>query len=152
MTVLARLSIALAAAAVLVSPAQADPAAGLYSDVCLSPDTGDQGGVELRLVYNAGAPMVIFKTCEGGCWAQPTRAAALTGNTLSFIAANQAFDDKGVLADSQDHHFEVRFSGETATLTSRDYPGHQTHRLRHQKLSGPSNADLKDWPAITRRC
>jgi hypothetical protein len=61
----------LLAAVILVgSPAAAKEAAwptGLYSNVRLSEQTGDLGGMEARFYEEAGRHMVEFVWCEGWC-------------------------------------------------------------------------------------
>jgi hypothetical protein len=148
----ARTLAGLAAVTAIAMPAQAAPPAGVYSNVCMSRETGDQGGVELQLTYRAGEPVIVFKTCEGGCWAQPTRVAKAAKDSVTFVATNQSFEANGALAESQDHHFKVRFSGPTATLESPDYAGYASVRLRRQSFKASPSTDPKDWPTPIRRC
>jgi hypothetical protein len=149
---LARTSAAFAAALLPVSPANAAPAPGVYSNVCISRDTGDHGGVELHLSYTAGKPVVGLKLCEGGCWAEPARAARVTKDGLTFIATNQMFDERGAPLPTEDHHFRVSFSGTTATLSSPDRDGYSRLRLKRQNFTEPPSSDPRDPPTPIRRC
>jgi hypothetical protein len=64
-----------------------------YSNVCIDPETGDLGGVELRIGHDAGKPTILLKTCEGECRQQPTSDIAINGNRITFSAADQIFNE-----------------------------------------------------------
>lgn len=83
-----RASILSAAALIAAQSAGAKQAApwptGIFSDVRMSEQTGDLGGMEARFYEEAGKHMVEFVWCEG--WCNETHKAELTreGNSFRF--------------------------------------------------------------------
>ncbi len=129
---------------------------GTYSNVCLSPDTGDQGGVEVTLVSSSAGPSVIFKICEGGCWQPETHDVEIVGRRIAFTVTDTTFDNGGHAVETARHRFQGVFDARTLSLESPGYyERFQLRRVRHpdhvmQKVLG--DADLSTWPTPQRRC
>ena len=138
----------------LAAPSAAPDRQATYSNVCLSPETGDQGGVELTLIVHAGTPSVILKTCEGGCWRQTTRDVKLTGRKIAFSATYQTFTAQGAVAETLTHRFTGAFRGRTLVLDSSGYYGRQALQrvVTPLDVTAEVTADVSTWPAAIRRC
>ncbi len=125
-----------------------------YSNVCLSRETGDQGGVELTLLTREGAPVVILKTCEGGCWRQATREVKLADGRIAFLATYQTFTREGAVAETLAHRFTGVVRGRTLVLDSPGYYGRQV--LKRVPVPAGLNdkvgPDPSTWPMAIRRC
>ena len=129
---------------------------GTYSNVCVYPETMDQGGIELQLRLVDGRPSVSLKTCQGGCWQQPTSAIVLSGDRIAFSAADQDFTESGALAHTEVHPFTGTFRKGMLIVESHGYL--PTQRLQKQRQLGTARAksasgnDPSTWPAPIRRC
>jgi hypothetical protein len=135
----------------LALPASATTFEGVYSNVCLDPETGDQDGIELQLQVAGGAPVVTFKTCEGGCWEQPVSDVAVDGNHITFRATDQDFTPDGKLADSKVHRFDGTFGKRALDLESPGY--YERQHLNKRRLRKPlDGGDKAKWPAAVKRC
>lgn len=137
--------------------AEARPLEGIYSSVCLTPELGDQGGMELRLVRGGPRPVVRFSVCEGGCWEEPVTAARLAGRVLRFTSVQTLYDASGRVSDRLTHRQAARFGRRAVTLSS-DRPGRRSERLpwrgRVPQAAPPGVGPpaMGDWPTPWRRC
>lgn len=139
-------------AALFMSVAQVHAAIldGTYSNVCMNSETGDLGGVELQIAHIGDRSTVSLKTCEGGCWQQPTRAIVMRGNQIVFSAADQGFDQSGKLVHTTVRRFTAIARGKGLVLESHTYsPGLQ--RLQKQP-PGTSTGNPKEQPIPVHRC
>jgi len=146
----------LVAMALAVAVSQVDAGAdSIYSNVCLYPKTLDQGGMELRIVRTSRSPSVKFRTCQGGCWEQPTSAVTLSKERITFLAADQSFDEKGKLAESVVHRFSGTFQkGDLVVASPGYYPIQHLKKQRHsvEAQAATDKGDPAAWPAPVRRC
>jgi hypothetical protein len=100
--------------------ADAAPQSGVYSSVCLYPETDDLGGIELSLDVGAKPAVVRLITCAGGCWQQPTSNVRVMGKELAFSARDESFDSNGKLVESVSHQFVAKFEKRALKLWSDD--------------------------------
>ena len=134
------------------TPAVAGPLDGRWSNVCLSRQTGDQGGMQLVLTSSGTAAAVGLKVCEGGCWAMPTRNVVLRKDRIAFTAEDRSYDAEGRLAESRDLRFEGQFAGATLKLSSAGFWEAQTLKRQRSDPAGAAAETLEDWPGPTRVC
>ena len=149
----------LAALVLMVTATQAYGAIpeGTYSNVCVYSETMDQGGIELQIRFIGEKPSVSLKTCQGGCWQQPTSGIVLSGDRMTFSAADQDFTQAGALAHTEVHAFTGTFRKGVLIIESHGYLPPQ--RLQKQSLlsaralaKSASGNDPSTWPAPVRRC
>ena len=131
----------------VAGPASAAGLDGRWSNVCMSRQTGDQGGMEIVL---RGGTVASFKVCEGGCWAMPVRDVALEGPALTFTAADQSYDGQGRLVQSRDVRFVGRFSGERLRLGAAGFWEAQVLRRQKAELPGAAAAHPSALPGEGR--
>jgi hypothetical protein len=135
----------------------AAPHDGIYSDVCVDHETGDQEGIELQLHVTNGAPTVILKTCEGGCDEEPSRQISLRGDRITFLADDKYVDAAGHPVETDVHRFTGRFEKGALTLrrvglrkperlTLWTTAGLRARRSRRPELSS------SDWPTPVETC
>lgn len=136
---------------VMAGAASASPVAGVYSNVCLSRVTGDQGGLELALIWSeSGQPAVVFKICEGGCWTAPVHELTVRDNGISFTAENKMFGEHGRPLPSEFVRFSGTFGDRSLKLDGAGYWKDQ--RLVRQKgylAAGPGGTE---WPIPVKVC
>lgn len=110
-----------AMAVLAVDAAQAAPRSGVYSSICVQPETDDLDGVGIQLTLDA-PPAGIFWLCEGGCgWPQPMTSIHLSGERITFSVADVAVDGQGRTVRSTIYHYRGRFTAQGIRLTS-DFP------------------------------
>lgn len=134
------------------------PKSGVYSNVCLYPETDDLGGVAIQLVVDA-PPAGVFWLCEGGCgWPEPMTSIRLSGDTISFSIADIAVDGAGKTVQSTPHHYHGRFTRRGLILTS-DFPdfGRPTLTLRQGEepvlaRTPEAGRNEQSTPSAVRRC
>ncbi len=140
----------------LAGAAVAAELGGTYSNVCVSPGTGDQGGVELTLLSAADGPSIIFKICEGGCWQPKTHDVELIGRAIAFTVTETTFDGEGRPAKTSSHRFRGAFGPRSLSLESPGYyQRFQLRRVRspeHVMQDVEGDADPSTWPSPLRRC
>ena len=132
---------------------------GVYSNVCLSRETGDQGGLEVEVRTGGAGPMVRFSICEGGCWTEATGAVSIVGDRIAFTTTEELFTEQRTLAESRVHHFTGRFVRGGLVLESSDRQGWARTVLKRQRwrgTGGPNGATPEDaefgTPTPIRRC
>lgn len=125
-----------------------------YSNVCMSRETGDQGGVELTLLTQDGAPAIILKTCEGGCWRPAAHDVKLADGKIAFLATNQTFTAEGAVFDTTTHRFTGVIRGRRLVLDSPGLYGRQVLKRTPAppNLNDAVTADPSTWPMAIRRC
>jgi hypothetical protein len=104
----------------LVATANAWPAprSGVYSNVCLYPETDDLGGVAIQITLDA-PPAGVFWLCEGGCgWPEPMTSIRISGDKISFSVADTAVDAAGKIVQSTTYHYRGKFTARGLMLTS----------------------------------
>lgn len=141
----------------MTAQAYASSLEGVYSNVSCSRETGDQSGVELQLQTSAGRWLVVLKTCEGGCWQQPTSNVVLDKNNLTFIAVDQSIDESGRTAKSTSHRFSGRFGKDALDLVCPGYYELQHLERQHGEepplASSDGNTDkISQWPTPVGPC
>lgn len=125
---------------------------GVYSNVCLSAETQDQGGIELQIRTVGRQPSVTLKTCQGGCWEQPTSEVVVRKDRITFLATDQAFDEKGNLVAATIHRFTGRFRAGALVVESPGYYPPQRLTKQRWPAVAPSASGPSDWPTPIRRC
>lgn len=139
----------LASAAVAAAPNVA-----VYSNVCLSPRTHDQGGMELSLSRSDGRWLVALRTCEGGCMTWSTTDVVRRGNLLTFAAAYPIYDEKGAPAGMVSDRFRGRLTERAAVVTAEK--GNRTETLMRQPWAIDAGDDVPTEPDLpptpVRRC
>jgi hypothetical protein len=153
------LVLALSAALAFSGSADAGSAslAGVYTNVCVSPETLDQGGDEVQLARRP-APHGTFAWCAGGCVRSVMNDLRLQSDRLSFSTTEQYFTEQGAAAGSTTHHYSGTFKANSLTLVSSDDPDfgrvvlrHQSWKPDHLTLIG-STVEQSEWPSPVRRC
>ena len=138
------------------TPAGAATLDGVYSNVCVDRETRDQDGLQLQLRSSTDKPLIAFKTCEGGCWRQPTHDVSVIGNTIAFLADDQDFSATGKLVEAHVHRFSGVFDASGLRLGSANY--WKSERLGRLKSTGrrtrqkAEGANSSTWPAPVRTC
>lgn len=96
---------------------------GIFSNVQLSPITGDMGGLELELHADGPDPYALVVFCEGWCNQSYRVPLRLDGSRFSLTFTEQLVDSTG--APVADDHYTVqgRLSGGSllAELQLNDY-------------------------------
>jgi hypothetical protein len=143
---------------IAAASAQAAPQSGVYSNVCVYPETDDLGGVAIQ--FSAEQPAAgVFWLCEGGCgWPEPMNSIHVSGDTITFIVLDKAIDGSGKLVRAQPYHYRGRFTPRGLILTS-DFPDLGPVILRRQLGKEPTLARAPEkgrndesTPAPVRRC
>lgn len=138
--------------------AHAAPISGVYSNVCLSPETDDLGGVAIQ--FSAERPPAgVLWLCEGGCgWPAPMDSIRINGDTITFSVVDEAVDEKGKTVSSRPYHYRGRFTARGLTLTA-DFPQFGRQVLRRQRGEKPilartpeAGRNDESSPAPVRRC
>lgn len=129
---------------------------GVYSSVCVSPETLDLGGVEVQLAF-LPKPRGTFAWCEGGCERSAMSDLRFEGDQISFSIVEQYFTERGDAEKPETHHFTGRFKAHSLILLSSDKPGYGRIVLRRQTwkpdhLVLASSAGESDEPTPVRRC
>jgi hypothetical protein len=144
--------------AVAASAAQAAIRPGVYSSVCYVPEADDYGGYELQLRTDGPAPTVVFKMCEGGCYEQRASDVVLSGDTLSFKAAQDLVDENGKKS-TEVSVYSVRRSGRNLVVETPPEEDLRLKTLRFQPGERPERPGdnpvakgMKGWPAPTKQC
>ena len=89
-------------------------ASGLYGNVVESEETGDRGGIEIRLFAEADKPYVEAVVCESECSGEGRYYIRPTDKGFAFTWRNPQF------TDSSEIIFEVWKSGETVWIEGND--------------------------------
>ena len=127
---------------------------GVYSNVCLSPRTGDQGGLQVEVRAGGAGPVVRFSICEGGCWTEAAGSVSIVGDRIAFTTTEELFTAQRTLAESRVHHFAGRFVRGGLVLESADRQGWARVVLKRQgwpAATAPGGGG-SDWPTPVRRC
>jgi hypothetical protein len=97
---------------------------GLYENVRVSDETGDEGGFRIR-VNDGPAPTVDFELCEGACLGMRRFPARIEGDRLNFIYVEQDVDSSGKPVPETRANVEARFvpNGLKLRIDFADYPG-----------------------------
>jgi hypothetical protein len=137
--------------------ADAAPHGGLYSDVCVDRETGDQEGIEFQLHSVNSAHTVVLKTCEGGCEAEPTHQVSLIGNSITFLADDRYVDAAGHPNVTDVHRYAGRFEGDAlilkrADLRNAEHLKHWTARNLRLRRSRRVEHSSTDWPTPVEFC
>ncbi len=139
--------------------AQASPRSGVYSDVCIDPETQDQDGIELQ--WGPGPqPWITFVVCEGGCGARPVRDIKVSGDRISFTALDELVDGRGTPLPPVPYHYEGQFTANRLVLRSpgqRNFGREVLHRQpwkfrSAEAVARAGDAHVDDWPRPVRRC
>jgi hypothetical protein len=102
----------------VIAPAHAAIPEGTYSNVCVYPQTGDLGGVQLEVKYSDGRPDVLLWSCEGGCgWA--------------LITSDRQSKSTCVYGVSGGCRVSVRKAGDISVLAL--FSGHARHQFSADK-------------------
>lgn len=97
---------ALGAAGVLAfgRPASAVIIDGTYGAPCISPETGDEGGLIVEVHASATPPYVLFNLCEGWCY-DPVRAVArIEGQHIRFDIVDRSTSSDGKIREAVTHY------------------------------------------------
>jgi hypothetical protein len=130
---------------------------GTYSNACVYPETMDEGGIEL-IIHSTGAkPSALLKVCQGGCWQEPIKEIMLSGNQITFSAADQDFTREGALAKTTIHRFTGTLRKGVLIIRSDGYlpPQHLKKQNRvnvenqYKEATGDNPAS---WPTPIQRC
>jgi len=108
-----RSSFAVVAAALLVSsPGRANEAlSGVFSDITMSAETGDLGGLEIELHAERPNPYALVVSCEGWCGLYHRVPLRLTGTRFSFAFSEQLVDSSGKPAGVDRYRIDGRLVG-----------------------------------------
>lgn len=79
---------------------------GIFSNVQLSPETGDLGGLEIELHTDGPDPYALVVFCEGWCNQAYRVPVKLGGSSFSFSFTEQLVDASG--APVADDHYTVK--------------------------------------------
>jgi hypothetical protein len=91
---------------------------GLYSDVTISGETGDESGAILYFEDGEGEPRVRFDLCEGECLDHQALPAKVDGDVVTFTSMDEGpgpvrfqgvFEKGGVTLTSPDQPWLNRF-------------------------------------------
>jgi hypothetical protein len=135
------------------------PTSGVYSNVCLYPETDDLGGFALQIVLDAPAAGV-FWLCEGGCgWPEPMTSIRRSGDRIRFTVAEHAVESStGKTVQIAVYHYRGKFTARGLMLTSDapDFGRANLIRLPAEKpvLARSPEAGRNDvsTPKPIRRC
>lgn len=151
-------SLGIVLALLACASAWSTPRSGVYSNVCLYPETDDLGGVAIQLDLDA-PPAGAFWLCEGGCgWPEPMSSIRLSGDLISFSVVDRSVDAAGKTVQSDVYHYRGRFTAHGLTLTSDrpDFGRANLVRSRRERpvLARTPEAGRNDasTPAPVRRC
>jgi len=145
----------------LAAPAEAAGrlADGVYSNVCLYPETDDIGGFEVSLHHLGRHPQVGIVICEGGCWRGVVSSVARSKDGLSFTVTEELLDQNGHPATPAISHYRVRAQGRSLILSSSDFGDFRRAALRpwtRTPKGGGADAvapsDKEPTPAPVGRC
>jgi hypothetical protein len=135
-----------------IVPASAAIPEGTYSNVCMYPETGDLGGLQLEIKYSNGKPGVLLWICEGGCgWALITSELTTKGNQMSFTGGQEAISypsRKVGIANSW--RFTATMHDGELLLTSPTYEPNR--QLLRRRVRIKPNGDRKAQPMAVGRC
>jgi hypothetical protein len=94
----------------LAQPGSAAPSArgGLYENVRISSETGDESGVRIR-VNDGPSPTVDFTLCEGACLDMERFPVKIDGDRLSFVYVERNTDLAGNPVSETRAKIEGRF-------------------------------------------
>lgn len=99
---------------------------GVYSNVCVSPQSGDLEGMTLTLSGVAANPSVELLVCEGGCWNARIHDVRLQSGLLTFTAEERVLNDHNALAKDMFYRFKAQFAQRSLTLSADMVYGPQT--------------------------
>lgn len=109
-SVIALSALLLASSAVMAKKPLAWPT-GLFSNVQMSGETGDLGGMEARFYEEAGKHMVEFVWCEG--WCNETHKAELIRGDNAFMFQYVQVYEGGEGRIETDLHYVIQPSGKS---------------------------------------
>lgn len=97
---------------------------GLYENVRISEETGDEGGLRIR-VNDGSPPTVDFTLCEGACLAMKRFPARIDGDRLTFVYVERNVDLAGRPASETRARIDGRFvrEGLMVKIDFLDYAG-----------------------------
>lgn len=116
MTPVHRWDLVAAVAVLLVfAPATAkdrrSPLSGVFSNISLSPETGDLGGLEIEFHPEAPAPYAFVVFCEGWCNQAHRVPVNLDGSRFSLSFSETYFDASGEPAGEDRYDLHGRLVG-----------------------------------------
>ena len=119
---------------------------GVYSNVCISPQSGDFEGMTLTLSGAAGHPSVELVVCEGACWNARISDVSIERDRLTFTGEELALNDHNAVAKDMFYRFAGQFAQSALTLSATMVYGPQT-----LTLSGapPSQTDGRGQLALS---
>lgn len=101
----------------------ADQPGGLYSNIDLSPETGDLGGFEIEIHADEVQPYVLFADCAGWCNSYYRVPLKLDRDGFEFSYAELTCSEAGSLQLAEPRRMHARVSGEYLILVDREEPG-----------------------------
>lgn len=127
------------AAVALSTAAQAAerPRSGVYSNVRISPQTGDAGGVEIELHADGPTPYLVFTVCQGGCWGGKTWPASVSKGQVAFHVTEEWADESGRIVDRPTLRYAARPRRGALILESPDRPEIDGVRLKRVARPAP---------------
>lgn len=122
--ILAALSVLGGVAAAPEALAAKPSRSGLYENVRISEETGDEGGIRIR-VNEGPSPTVDFTLCEGACLDMKRFPARIDGDRLGFVYVDRTVDLAGRPASETRARVDGRFvsDGLMVKIDFLDYAG-----------------------------
>lgn len=121
---------------------------GIFSNVELSPETGDLGGLEVEIRLDETGPYVLVVVCEGWCntvYRSPLKPA---GARFEFSFRELSCDPEGVQFEGPLVRFHIWRSGSKLVVEDQAMPGYGRWRLRPLKrrfglnVASPASSSL----------
>ncbi len=127
----------------LSTPAPADvrsPLAGIFSNVALSPESGDLGGLEIEIHPHPSTAHAFVVLCEGWCNEAHRVPVKINGAKFELTFAEPTYDASGATAGEIPYRVSGRLIGQSLLVDLRS--GLHVDRLRLTKRSQRFGLDV----------
>lgn len=101
----------------LGGPASAAIIDGTYGAPCISPNTGDEGGMIVEVHAAATPPYVLFNLCEGWCYDPIRTVAHIEGQRIAFDIVDHMTDSAGRPLEPETTHYAGEFRRRALTIS-----------------------------------